>query len=210
MTLKDSSEQPDTGASKTDTANGTDIPAEGRSKSPNLSSREKKRARAAAYRAANREKERARVAAYRAANREKRQAWQAAERAADPVKYLIYHAKRRAKKAGLPHSVTPNDIPDHAHCAHCKREVFTSVGAGRGYKDARTLDKLVPSLGYVAGNTFVLCAECNTIKGALTFDQFLSFAHYVSKNALPGSVDETLRQKFLSFWEEISVLVSPP
>jgi hypothetical protein len=264
MTLKDSAASPDTGESKTNQANGTDIPEAECSKSPSLSSpssisstetdtvtdgnaaptknsnkktrtrkilseeekeerRKARNARSREWRKNNheyRERERkrratpehrekariynakpevyakhlARIKARRAIpeNRENARLYKERSILADPVQHLIWNARTRANSKNIPCTVVSSDIPCPDFCGACGIRVYTTVGASvrRQAPDARTLDRLIPHLGYVPGNTFVLCRKCNTAKNDATVSQLQKIIDYMRRNAPPGSLED--------------------
>lgn len=101
----------------------------------------------------------------------------------DPNKFYINRmlkaAKYRAKKEGLPFNLTIDDIviPEICPILGIKLNLkFPSKGGGiRGDNiknyDSPSLDKIIPSLGYVKGNVWVISYRANTIKNNCTFDE---------------------------------------
>lgn len=85
------------------------------------------------------------------------------------TKNMVYHAKVRAKQTGLPFNIDIKYVreifpEDGTHeCPYCEQKMCVEYG----YKlssASPTLDKIIPSLGYVKGNVTVACRRCNTFK----------------------------------------------
>lgn len=144
-----------------------------------VANREKILAQNAAYYAANREKELARSAKYRARNADKIKVRTTKYRANNAYKYrarnqrhrltphgrvatLISSAKQRARKEGLPFALTHVDIFIPDACP------LLGVKMVRGGPYAPSIDKIIPSLGYVPGNVMVISWRANTLKNNAT------------------------------------------
>lgn len=108
-------------------------------------------------------------------------------RAANPVAALIHNSKGRAKRAGIKYSITAADIKMTANCPCCSVEMHSrnSGPAKCGAIDqSPSLDRIIPSLGYIPGNVAVICFRCNTIKGNATvaeMKQVLSWMESLEK-----------------------------
>lgn len=76
--------------------------------------------------------------------------------------WLLWNAKWRAKKFGLPFDLEESDVLIPATCPVLGVPLF--VEGGVVTDNSPTLDRLVPSLGYVKGNVFVISKRANTIK----------------------------------------------
>jgi len=91
--------------------------------------------------------------------------------------YLWRLAKDRAEKKGIPFTITPEDIVIPTHCP-----VFgTTLARGVfGKGDASpTLDKLIPELGYIPGNVFVVSERCNRLKSDSTLEELEKIVKYI-------------------------------
>ena len=81
----------------------------------------------------------------------------------NPKKFMGQCAKIRAEKAGVPFSITDEDfeIPEFCPVLGIKLE-----GGTKKYHDASpSLDRVIPSKGYVPGNVVVMSFRANRIKG---------------------------------------------
>lgn len=84
----------------------------------------------------------------------------------NPKWYLLRDAKRRARKAGVPYTITEDDITISSHCP------ILGVEMRRGSREyAPSLDRINPSLGYVPGNVVVISNRANRIKNDATVDE---------------------------------------
>lgn len=86
-----------------------------------------------------------------------------------PEKSLLSNARTRAKKEGLPFSITEKDIVIPSACP------VLNLVLKRGIKklqiNSPTLDKLIPEFGYVPGNVAVISHRANKLKNDATFEE---------------------------------------
>ncbi len=104
--------------------------------------------------------------------------------AADPLGELLRRAKGRARRKGLPFSITRADLPLPERCPCCGHEmtVRTEVtGPGRPYPRCPTIDRLDCSLGYEPGNVNIICWRCNEIKRTATEDELRAIADWMAR-----------------------------
>lgn len=79
------------------------------------------------------------------------------------IRYRFYHKRARCKQRGIPFNITlPTFVSLHETgiCSACG----VVVTHAHNSRTAWSLDRLIPSMGYVSGNVCVLCRRCNTIK----------------------------------------------
>jgi hypothetical protein len=96
----------------------------------------------------------------------------------NPEKYLYNHAKRRARDAGLPFEIVPSDILIPLRCPvfGFRIKVF--------HKDRNkcvSLDRIIPSLGYVPGNVVVISFKANRLKSNATLEEILALASWLKR-----------------------------
>lgn len=84
---------------------------------------------------------------------------------------MLMHAQTRAKKENLPCSITLNDFDIPAHCPFLGIKLVH--GVGRQEESSPTLDKLIPSRGYVPGNVLVISQRANRIKTNASWEEIL-------------------------------------
>lgn len=81
---------------------------------------------------------------------------------------MLHNARARAKRKRVPFNLTLNDIPEiPPFCPILGEDVgLVSISTGRqgARKGSPTLDRIIPSLGYIPGNVRVISAHANRIK----------------------------------------------
>lgn len=82
---------------------------------------------------------------------------------------LWWYAKQRAKKYGIPFTITEQDIvvPERCPVLGLKLE----VAVGQKQPNSPSLDKLIPELGYVPGNVRVISMRANRVKGDASLNE---------------------------------------
>lgn len=97
----------------------------------------------------------------------------------DPRRRMVDKAKERAKLKGVPFDLkyTDFEIPEYCPLLGIKLEWNTGnpgkKGPGPG---SPSLDRIVPSKGYVKGNVWVISTRANTIKNDATPEELLLIA----------------------------------
>ena len=118
----------------------------------------------------------------REAHRLRRQAWRAIpeNRAAfnakrneahyiNPTLWMVQAARRRAKAQGLAFDITTADIVIPAVCPLLETPII--VGRGVQTMQSPSLDRIIPSLGYVCGNVWVISYRANMMKHNGTLEE---------------------------------------
>jgi len=95
---------------------------------------------------------------------------------AKPAKIMIQSAKFRARRDNVPFSIKESDIviPDVCPVLGIK----LVAGDRHNHDYAPTLDKIIPELGYVAGNIIVISHRANLIKSNATVEELEKIAHF--------------------------------
>ncbi len=83
---------------------------------------------------------------------------------ARPVQMLLAEARKRAKRKGLPFTITEADIEIPAVCP----VLGISLIQGGPRANWPSLDRRVNTIGYVPGNAFVISHRANNLKGDAT------------------------------------------
>lgn len=81
----------------------------------------------------------------------------------DPRVHLLYGARKRARATGLPFDLTKEDIVVPDVCPILGLPIAIKDGAGPAY-GSPSLDRFVPSRGYVRGNVWVISHRANALK----------------------------------------------
>ncbi len=135
---------------------------------------------------------------YRAANRERVAAmnhgYYAKDKAAwklrsntwkknNPARNMFNTVKSRAKREGIPFNLTIDDIVIPEFCPVLGIKLESAIMKGLGPTLASpSLDKLVPSRGYVKGNIAIISNLANMIKSAGTPEQVQAVATWMKLN----------------------------
>jgi hypothetical protein len=98
---------------------------------------------------------------------------------------MLAAARSRAAQKGLPFALTLDDIVIPERCPALGIPLFKE--GGRAHDGSPSLDRLVPSEGYVPGNVRVISNRANSIKRDATAAELLAVAEYVKRQLSPGS-----------------------
>lgn len=82
---------------------------------------------------------------------------------------FLHRARGRAKKKGLPYNIDLEDVIPPTHCPVLGIELDWS--ALKTQDNCPSLDRIIPSLGYVKGNVIVVSILANRIKTNATIEQ---------------------------------------
>lgn len=80
----------------------------------------------------------------------------------DPRTTMLWHARRRAKAAGVAFNIDKSDIVIPATCPALGIPLFP--GRKRSGPNSPSLDRIRPARGYVKGNVAVVSQRANQIK----------------------------------------------
>jgi hypothetical protein len=86
-------------------------------------------------------------------------------------KYIIRSAKRRALSQGIPFDIDYTDISIPEYCPLLGIKLNKHVGEGKLHDDSPSLDKIIPKLGYIRGNVWVISSKANRIKSNVTIEE---------------------------------------
>jgi hypothetical protein len=97
---------------------------------------------------------------------------------------MMSRRKTDAVKAGIPFTITPDDfeIPDYCPVFPWIKLQF---GSGRAQRPdcTPTLDRIIPSLGYVPGNVKVISMRANRLKSDALSWELRRIAEWIDQNA---------------------------
>ena len=107
-----------------------------------------------------------------------------ARNAKHPDTYLWIHLKSRAKSQGLKFTLKPEDIVVPEFCPALGLKLKLSRGT---VKDCSpTVDKLIPSKGYVPGNIAVISQRANRAKSDLSLKELKALTKWLGKALKKG------------------------
>jgi hypothetical protein len=86
-----------------------------------------------------------------------------------PVKYMLIKAKNRAKTQGVPFNLAESDISIPEMCPILGIPLY--IAKGKPCANSPSLDKIIPELGYVQGNSAIISYKANRIKCDATFEE---------------------------------------
>jgi hypothetical protein len=98
------------------------------------------------------------------------------QKTTNPKIRMLQNASARARRFNLPYNLTANDIFIPQTCP------ILGIPLDKRNRDhAPSLDRIVPSRGYVNGNVQVISCRANTIKNNATPEELRKIADFVSK-----------------------------
>ena len=95
------------------------------------------------------------------------------------ISFLVKAARKRAKAAGLPHTITPDDLYIPTHCPILGVELDYVNLSGKLKDNSPSLDRVENSLGYVPGNVRVISFAANRLKKNYSADTFRKLIAYM-------------------------------
>ena len=99
---------------------------------------------------------------------------------------LLCDSKKTAKKQDVPHNITKeyvkSIIPKDNMCPILKVFFTYERGYSTTHPHAMSLDRIVPSLGYVKGNVMWISHRANTIKGEATAKEVCLVGLFMAEN----------------------------
>jgi hypothetical protein len=103
------------------------------------------------------------------------------DHAKNPVPMMFYAARSRAKRDGIPFTITQKDIAIPSHCPILGIPLAVNTGNGKGFSpNSPSLDKIVPALGYAPGNIIVISMQANRMKSNATLEQLVMMGRWAS------------------------------
>lgn len=133
------------------------------------------------YHLRNREKRLAQKKAWYAANRDWQAALLAEDRTNRPQRYMLRAARYRAKRKGIPFSITEADITIPAVCPVLGIPLELAIGTGGAAPNSPSLDRLDSSKGYTADNVCVISYRANALKNNATEQELEAVLTYVRR-----------------------------
>ncbi|MFN3573641.1 MAG: hypothetical protein ACK4TR_08950 [Phenylobacterium sp.] len=91
---------------------------------------------------------------------------------------MLRAARSRAKRAGVPCTITVGDIVIPSHCPVLGIPLVRRLGKKGGCDQSPSLDRIVPELGYVPGNIVVVSRRANRIKNDATIEELRAIADF--------------------------------
>ena len=103
----------------------------------------------------------------------------------NPIPQMLSNSKIRAKAKKIPHNITANDIkkiwPKDNICPVLKIPFEMGFKMGKTKSMAPSLDRIIPSEGYVQGNIVAVCDIVNRLKSDASLDDMKKILSFYSK-----------------------------
>lgn len=99
----------------------------------------------------------------------------------------VRSARRRAKIANVPCTITAADLPPIPDV--CPALGIPLVIGGAGFNGSSpSLDRIIPSLGYVPGNLVIISFRANRIKNDSTVSELCAVASFYANLSTTGNI----------------------
>lgn len=103
----------------------------------------------------------------------------------NPIGVLVNGARGRAKRKGVPFTITAADLQQPTHCPVLGIEL-DYANAGLHVDASASLDRIKPELGYVKGNVIIISWRANRIKCDATPEELLRVAEFYKRMDNPA------------------------
>lgn len=103
----------------------------------------------------------------------------------DKVRKMWQSAKERALKYNLPFEIQVDDIKIPAFCPILNIPLYP--GTGKVHRNSPSLDRIIPELGYIPSNIWVISYRANTIKTNASKDELIEFSMWVLENLIDNN-----------------------
>jgi hypothetical protein len=107
--------------------------------------------------------------------------WEAQRREDRPEEALFFRARIRARKDGLPFTITRSDIVIPEMCPVLGIPLRRNVGGKAGNDNSPTVDKIIPALGYTPSNSAVISSRANRLKSDATSEELRRIADWIDE-----------------------------
>lgn len=108
-----------------------------------------------------------------------------ADKKANPLKFMLYNAKHRAKRDGVPFTLTEFNIEMPTHCPITGVELlYAGTGKTKGYgaeDNAASIDKIDPTKGYTPENSVIISWKINRAKAYLSIEDIENMAKFYAQ-----------------------------
>lgn len=129
------------------------------------------------YRKKNADRCRAYTRKWYNANKESRLLTIRAYKIANWAKRMVSTCRHRAKAAGLPFNIEPEDLEMPAVCPVLG--IPLEPGTDHIQPNSPSVDRIIPDLGYTKGNVAVISARANSIKQNATWEEILKVGYWL-------------------------------
>jgi hypothetical protein len=102
----------------------------------------------------------------------------------NPARQMLINSRQSAKRRGLEHTITLDDIRIPTHCPVLGYRL--QGGEGLRHHASPSLDRIDTSKGYVPGNVWVISWRANNLKADATTDELILLARAIAEKAPHG------------------------
>lgn len=117
--------------------------------------------------------------AWRAANGDQARSNKRAWMSSNPEQVMLNSARQRAKRVGVPFNIDLGDINIPQLCPVLGIPLHRNSGNGPS-ANSPSLDRIIPSLGYVKGNVAVISNRANIIKQDANPEEILAVYNWLA------------------------------
>jgi len=101
----------------------------------------------------------------------------------DTFKRQFGARRQKALRDNIPFTITLEEIEKPKHCPVFGTELnYNWSGENRRDPNKATFDKLIPELGYVPGNVFVISWRANKLKSNMSIEELKKILKYIEEN----------------------------
>lgn len=101
-------------------------------------------------------------------------------RVTNPKKYIIWDSRARAKKLGLEHSISEDDIEIPEFCPVFNIPIFKVEG--KKTDNSFSIDRINNTLGYIKGNIKIISYKANRLKNTSSIEDLEAILKYMKEN----------------------------
>jgi len=94
----------------------------------------------------------------------------------EPARHMLNNSKQRAKRSGIEHNITIDDIIIPDFCPVLKIKLET--GTRRNNQNAPSIDRIDNNKGYVKGNIMVMSVRANKLKKDATMEELIMIGNF--------------------------------
>lgn len=91
---------------------------------------------------------------------------------------MVVAARARAKRAGVPCTISADDIIIPSHCPVLGILLVRRLGRKGGCDTSPSLDRILPEVGYVRGNIVVISRRANRIKSDASVEELAAVTDF--------------------------------
>lgn len=104
----------------------------------------------------------------------------------NPKRSYLLAAKKRAREQGVPFDLEESDIvfPDVCPVLGIPVFLLRTDGPRKRTDNTPSLDRVIPSLGYVKGNVHVISWRANRLKNDATMDELRKLLNYMEETRM--------------------------